>query len=59
MARVCRVIHDLNAVRVVLCPAQQPEGPRISAVLPDTVELAEGQMLPLTIAAEQCLSCEM
>ncbi len=59
MARVCRVIRDLNAVRVVLCPAQQPEGSRISAVLPDTVELAEGQVLPLTIAAEQCLSCEM
>lgn len=58
IACVCRVIRDLNAVRVVLCPADQIEGPRISAVLPDTIEAAEGQLLPLSIAAEQCIFCE-
>lgn len=54
-AKVCRVIRDLNATVVLLQPENMPAAPLIRAVLPERIAASEGQTIPFTLLAENCL----
>ena len=54
-ARIRRVIRDLNATVVLLCPIGDTDAPPLRAALPDGVEVSEGQTIAFSLRAEKCM----
>ena len=54
-AQIRRVIHDLNATVVLLCPIGDTDAPPLRAALPDGVEVSEGQTIAFSLRAEKCM----
>ena len=54
-AQIRRVIRDLNATVVLLCPVGDTDAPPLRAALPDGMEASEGQTIALSLRAEKCM----
>lgn len=54
-AQIRRVIRDLNATVVLLCPIGDTDAPPLRAALPDGMEASEGQMIAFSLRAEKCM----
>ena len=54
-AQIRRVIRDLNATVVLLCPVGDTDAPPLRAALPDGMEASEGQTIAFSLRAEKCM----
>ena len=54
-AQIRRVIRDLNATVVLLCPIGDTDAPPLRAALPDGMEASEGQTIAFSLRAEKCM----